>query len=524
MTRLDRPFIPGIAFVLLCFAATRCARAEEPTKEGGWLVTRDAQTGVMVRSMEMTLHPQGEPRPALRYRLIPDEFDMVDGNAALFYLKAMGFLEQNVARERLSDVWRKAAERAQAEGKDFGEVAPYVWQSMTPSELPLDDVKQYLQLTSFQPGFLQEAAQRKALSLDRHIRSVENPIAYLLPEIQSMRELARTQSLRCKVAVAEGRIDDAIAILGQQYAMARHLGQDEFLVSNLVGIACAGIAWEDALYLVQHPQAPNLYWAFAALPQPMFDLRESYAFERQFLYEQIKILREVDETPRPVGFWQDFLDRLSSRPEIVDIVTSEFRLPRDTVCDPSSLRAAIVGYVAAAYPGAKRFLIERCSLPPEQVEAYPTAQTVFLAIVRFYDQARDDLFKWSYLPFWQVETSPDARRREEQLQAMSDEYGWCATPTNTLLPAVMAARTAAARDQQLTALVQTVEAIRMYGAAHDRKLPPALDALPVPALLEPYTDKPIAYEYREDHAVLTGHPLPGLQYRLVVRFAAEKTQ
>ena len=181
---------------------------------------------------------------------------------------------------------------------------------MAPAELPLDEVKQFLQLTSFQPPFLREAAQRRTMDLDRQMRNVQDPLMYILPEIQSMRELARTQSLRCKVAIAEGRIDDAIAILGQQYAMARHLGQDEFLVSNLVGIACAGIAWQDALYLVQHPKTPNLYWAFAALPQPLFDLRQANAFERQFLYEQVKVLREVNETPRPVGYWQDFVDRL----------------------------------------------------------------------------------------------------------------------------------------------------------------------------------------------------------------------
>lgn len=526
MTRYVRPLIPGIALQLSCLAAVLAAVADEPAKEGGWLVSHDGPNGIMVRSMEMTLYPRGEPRPALKYRLIPDDFDMVDGNAAIYYLKAMGFLEQNAAHEQLMKLQREAEKRASPEAKDYGEVVPpYMWLSLPPSELPLEKVKEFLQLTAFQSDFLREAAKRKEMSMDRHIRSVQNPLAYLLPEIQSMRELARLQSLRCRVAVAENRLDDAIAILGQEYAMSHHLGQDEFLVSNLVGIACAGIAWEDALYLVQHPQAPNLYWAFTALPHNMFDLRQSYAFERQLLYEQIKILREVDETLRPVGFWQDFLDRLSSQSEVVDIVASEFRLSHDTIYDPTTLRATLVVYVAAAYPGAKRFLIEQCGMTQAQVEAYPTAQTVFLAIVRLYDQARDDLFKWSYLPYWQVEPGPNGHGREMPWQTLTEQYGWCAVPTSTLLPAVMAARAAAARHQQLTALVQTVEAIRLYGAAHDNKLPPSLDVLPVPTPLEPYTGTPIAYEFRDDHAILTGHPLQGgLQYRLVVRFATTTNQ
>ena len=76
-----------------------------------------------------------------------------------------------------------------------------------------------------------------------------------------------------------------------------------------------------------------------------------------------------------------------------------------------------------------------------------------------------------------------------------------------------------ARNQQAIVLVQTVEAIRMYGALHDGKLPLTLGDLPVPAPMEPFTGKPVDYEYHRDFAVLNGHKMPGMQYRLVLRFA-----
>ena len=487
----------------------------EPAKEGGWLTERDKQTGILVKTMEMTLHPQNEPRPALKYRLLPDEFDTVDGNAAVYYLKAMGFLEQNPARDRLSEVYAEAAERARNEDKSYGEVPPYVWQKMKPEELPLDEVKQFLKLTSFQPWFLKEAARRRRFDLDRNLPEVEDPIAYLLPEVQSMRGLARMQAIRCKVAIAEGRIDDAIAILGQQYAMARHLGQDEFIVSTLVGIACAGIAWDDALYLVQHPDAPNLYWAFASLPRPLVDVRHALAVERQFVYLQFKVLREVDESPRPIGYWQDFLDRLIPQ---MGTLADDFGMPwaKD---DPETARVKLVGFVAAAYPGAKRYLIEDCGLPREQVEAYPTAQVVFLAAVRYYDEARDDYFKWAQLPYWQARSKTRGLRPKDFVRVKADHVGWSSAPAQLLLPAILAVRTAVARNEQTLALVQTVEAIRMYGAAHDGKLPATLDDLPVPAPLEPFNGKPLDYRYHGRYAVLNGHDMPGLRYRLILRFA-----
>ena len=519
----------GVGFLSICLVAALCeiqaqvtslaldrsSSTSKTTTEDGWIIERDEQAGINVHTRELTVHPRSAPRPALKYRFIPDEFDRIDGNAAIYYLKAMGFLEQNPARDRLSQIRKEAVERAQQEGKQYHEVPPEVWRSMPPAQLPVGEVSGYLNLTSFQTPFLREAAQRDRFDLDRNLRDVDDPIGYLLPDIQMMRELARTQSLRFRFAMGQGRIDDAREIVGQQLAMARHLGQDQFLVSNLVGMAVAGIAWKDAVYLVEHPEAPNLYWAFATLPKPLVDMRRSLATERQFAYLQWKVLREVDETPQPAGYWQDFLDRLLPQ---FGYFARDFDLP--SVEDhPERARAALVVYIAAAYPGAKDYLINEHQLSEQQLEAYPTAQVVFLAIVRFYDQWRDEFFKWTYLPLWQAHSEEERREVDDRMRAASQRYGLCTLPATLLLPAVQAAGVAQARTDHIIALLQTVEAIRMYGAAHDGRLPQSLDDLPVPAPIEPFTGKPIDYEFLGDRAVLNGHPMPGIRYRLIVRFA-----
>ncbi|MBI2478042.1 MAG: hypothetical protein HYV60_05165, partial [Planctomycetia bacterium] len=463
-------------------AAVLCAvqvTGQPSEKVDGWLIEHDEQDGIQIHTMELTLHPRAEPIPALKYHLIPDDFDLLDGNAATYYLKAQGFFEQTPARERLSEMHAKARDQARRENRSTAELPPYVWQSMTPDELPVEEVKEFLTLLSFQPMFLKEAAKQRQFQLDRHIRTIQDPINYLLPEVQSMREIARMQSLRCRVAIAEGRIDDALEILGQQYAMARHLGQDDFIVTTLVGVSISDAVWSDALYLVQRSDTPNLYWAFASLPRPLVDVRHAMSVERQFLYLQLKVLREVDEVPRPVGYWQDFLDRLVPQ---IGSLAGEFGLDED---DPETTRATLVAYIAAAYPGAKRYLIEDLGLSPEQVEAYPIAQVVFLAMIRFYDAMRDDYFKWTTLPSPQSLDRIGIIRRDDTLRKKSDRIGWSAMPTDALLPGINAVNHAVARSQQKLALVQTVEAIRMYGAANDDKLPRTLDDLPVPAPQEP---------------------------------------
>lgn len=516
---MNKPLIAWFWFASFLASAAllgSAAGADPPAKKGGWVAQTDEQTGRLIQTMELTLSPQGEPRPALKHRLVPDDFDLVDGNAAVYYLKAGGFFEQQARRHQLREMHQKAAEQAQREKKSSSDLPPYSWLSMAPAELPLKEVKEFLELTSFQVPMLAEASRRRRIDLDRQIRDVDNPFAYLLPEVQSMRELARMQSLRCKVAIAEGNTARAIEVLGQQYALARHLGQDDFLVTNLVGLACAGIAWEDALHLIQHPDAPNLYWALASLPRPLVDIRQSMSTERQLFYLQFKTLREVDERPRTVGYWQDFLDRLI--PEFAGL-EGEFGLASASE-SPQTLRDTLVGFVAAAYPGAKRYLIEVCGLPHEQVAAYPTAQVVFLAMKRYYDEARDDLFKWSHLPFWQQQAATQGMGFDDLLRTKADRAGWIAMPAQLLLPAVLAANAAVARCEQGLAFVQTIEAIRMYGAAHDGRLPTSLEQLPVPVPLDPFSGKSFDYEYQNDRATLTGHPLPGYWYRLVLRFAS----
>lgn len=491
------------------------AHADElPVKEGGWLISKDDQTGVTVRTMEMKLHPQPEPRPALKHRLLPNEFEMLDGNAAVYYLQAQGFLEEARARSELFEYHRKAGQRAYEQGKSWNQVPPHTWYTMSPQELPLAEVKDFLDLTGFQPRLLKEAAKRRHCDLDRNLRDAEDYVAFILSDVQSMRELSRMQALRCKVAIVEGRISDALAILGQQYALARHVGQDAFIVSQLVGLACAGLAWDDVLYLVQHPDAPNLYWAFAALPRPLIDARYALAVEREFLYLQLNVLREVDETPRPSGYWQDFLDRLISQ---LGSFADDFGIPRAKE-GIQTARTMLVAFVAAAYPGAKRYLIEELGLAREQVEAYPTAQVVFLAMTRFYDEVRDEYYKWTYLPFHQARLMADKIERDTKTRL--ERLGLTALPVNELLPAYFLGRnTSMARLEQQLALIQAVEAIRMYGAAHEGKLPPSLGKLPVPVPPEPFTGQPLDYQYHGDHAILNGHPMPGLRYRLVLRFA-----
>lgn len=507
-----------VSFISLSsIRATADKPATKPEKVvDGWAFQEtDEPEVVVVKTKQLVLHPAKEPQPAMKYRLIPSSFDAMPGNAAMYYLKAAGFLEQQGNRHSLSEFFLNAGKQAEAVGKTRDEMVPYVWLQTPPNELPIEEVKAYLKFTSFQPAFLREAADRRDFDLNRNLKLIDDDMfGYLLPEIQNFREVARNQSLRCRVAIAEGRIDDAIEILGQLFGMARHIGSDDFLISGLVGNSIASIAWNDSLYLLQHADTPNLYWSFAAMPTPLIDMVQAYDVEREFMHLQLRILDEINETPRSAAFWQDFIDRLMPKLGSLEV---DWDLPSG---DPVAIRAEIEKFINDAYPSAMDYLIDQRKMPAEQVEKYPTEQVVFLAMVRFLDRWRDEFYKWTTLPYWQIRANQAFVDLEKTMQAEAEAAGVFAKPVLAWSPLFsVRAKNAQAGCERNIAMLRTVEAIRMYAAAHDAQLPPSLAALEVPAAVDPFTGKLLQYEIKDDHAVIKGLPVPGMQHQLILRIA-----
>ncbi len=474
------------------------------------------EDGVIVT--ELTFHSAPEPRPALKYRLTTDEFDQVDRNAAIYYLKAMGFLEQGQGVKYLIELKEKWEKEDCGSGKADEVPRPYCWMSMPLEKLPLEEIKEFLSWYGCQPRYLREAVRCRHCDFGHRPKETENPVSILLPEIQSLRELVRVQVIRARVALAERRYDDAIEIIRQSYMLAKHLGQgQDFVVSNLIGIAIAGITWDATKDLIQQPDSPNLYWAIASMPKPLVDMRRSLGFESNLIYLQLPFFKEVDETPRPAEYWNELRARNFGRDAWGLDTFGIWRFSDN----PSRNEVATTAYVIAAYPGARKYLIERCGMSETQVESYPALQLVALATTRVWDELTDDCRKWSYLPFWQAVKKQ--REMEDKMRKQLPQIGPVAILPLLLIPAISSSQQALVRSEQELALLQTVEAIRHYGSKHDSKLPASLDDLDLPAPIDPATGKPFIYEVDGEQATLkTSHKLNRAVRHLILRFAKPK--
>lgn len=507
-----------LSFALLSLAAAfpTQVQSDEPKRDGDWMVVKDSVSGGTTMTMDMTLSPKAESSPALRYRFIADGFDLLEENSAVYYLKAMGFLEQSSALELLMKERAQTRKIVEETGKDYYSLPPHVWLDQTPAELPLDKVKEYLSLTRFQTRDLAEAAKRKFFSMERNIRSVEEPTMVLLAEIQVMRELARNQRLRCRVAIAEGRVDDAIAILGQQFALARHVDQDIFVVSSLVGAAIAGIAWEDALHLTQHPDCPNLYWAVASLPTPLITMENAMDFERQFFLEQVKVLREVDETPREESYWKTFIEKFEKQ-----VTHLESWHDDGTLNHTRMNQAMIEAMIEASYPASKLYLVEETGIDSKIVDSYPKAQAVFLAMKRLHEVLRDKSFQWRYVPYANAIASAEFQNLEKEMTSMASKLGKAGEIALSLLPSGTNLFQAKRRIVDKLVLLQTVESIRDHASAHQGKLPSTLADLRLPIPQDSLMVKSMQYELQEDYAVLSIQDWNKLKWQLTLKMRSE---
>ena len=442
--------------------------------------------GPPVDVVEMVLHPAPAPKPALKYRLTWPALDRRPGNAAWHYAKAGLLLAAptNVSSEK----WDKIIQ----------------WQSKTPGEpLPLEEIREMLEKYEAVLHEVQIGARRDRCYWEFPIRDAEeNVLEILLPELQVTRNLTRLLGLKARLEMAERNYDEAIAALRTGYTMAWHVGQNPYVVGGLVGIANAGIISKQMEMLIQSPDVPNLYWALTALPRPLVDLRDEFEIEEDLAYWVFPELQQVDGRVRTPDQWRADFD------EFVSKYNSLMKM-----LPPAEKRAEEINAEALleeAYPRARRALLAR-GRTAEQVDAMAPAEVLLVVAAETYDELRDELFKWSHVPYWEAEQNFE--RMEELLRGEHPRREVVVPLASVLLPAMEATQYAVAKNERDLDALRCIEAIRLYAAAHDGKLPKRLgDITDVPVPVNPVTGKPFPYRLEGDAAILEGDGRPG-RYR-----------
>jgi hypothetical protein len=431
--------------------------------------------------VKVVIRPAAAPVPALKYQLLPDVRDQIPGNAVIYYGRAA-----QVAGKRLQ----------------FGpDEEPSKWLEMPAKDWPLEKVRSFVQAEQIVFRQLELAARCHHCDWQLREEMRKDALGLLMPEVQKPREFANLLRLRAGLEILDGRFVDAVHTLGIGFTMAKHVAQSNTMIGVLVGVAVAGQMADQAIDLFQASGAPNLYWALTDLPRPFIELRTALQSERFLAYSLIPPLTEagldIRTTPLSVQQLQERLEQAMGTPPYQ---RTEFRL-------------FLIAVTAKSYPEAKQFLLTQ-GLKPEIVEAMPRLQVVFLFSLAEYDRLFDEIAKWQSLPYWQASKGLQKAMeavREDRVKAGELERIPLAS---YLIPAVQRVFFATTQLDRKLAALRCMEAIRLYAAGHDGKLPAALrEITEVPIPVDPLTGKDFDYTMEENKATLSAPPPAGEKAR-----------
>lgn len=429
-----------------------------------WAGQVQGQPTTQPEPIELRIHPMAVAEPALRDRLLPSPGEQTPGNAAPLYSNAFTFVQSNF------DSWQPK------QSEEFDQLSDAAIDDLDVQKAASFDSPSAMQL-------LELASRRTRCEWDTSLR--EQGYHALLPQLNYARAAANLLSLQIKLDIRKGDDDRAITRLRAGFAMANHLEAEPILVQCLVAAGIRELMMTDVRALVQRPNAPNLYWPLANLQGSGNLWPGIMASEREALFYTFPELRHPEDLTAEKA--RKLLD------EIASYIDSSPREPRGH----HSGRTRTILQTISAYPKARRFVILR-GVPADRVEAMPANAVALAWFVDGYERRADAMERWTGLPPWQALAG---LRRELRVHRDDDELN----PLKQLFPSIGRAYLVLAGGARERAMLQLVEGIRAYAAAHGGAAPPTLEEFPAdaPAPPDPLLGRP--FDYHVDHAAVTLH-------------------
>ncbi len=470
---------------------------EEQSKAGRYSMT-------VVYRFEITAAP--EPVPAFKYRFTVEPHKKIPGNAATHYLNSFG-------ERSLEGPWKRMRE------KYPDEVDHWYDFSVPLSQLPVEKVREAsAAFDSYVRNHIQRASRCRDCDwgMGEEYMKGREAIEFLLPSVQQTREIARALRLRARLALAEGRFEDAAQEIRMAYQLGQDVGKMNFLVSNLVGISEVSIAQEAVVDWIAAPNSPNLYWTLAELPSPMIDVSYATRLDLSLGYRLVQDLENAATAKYSPSAWGEIYSNALF--EMVRV--QEYGRPESSKMKAEEYGWAPAALAAVSYPYAKTRLIE-AGYSSAEVDSMAVGQVLMIAANQDFQIISSNIQKELYVPISQRRIFQFENEAGRPFQRVDKGL------VNLLLqltPAIVQVSAAQWRIERHKNALMLIEAIRMH-VANTGSLPESLNDIKlVPVPNNPMTQQPFQYRLDGQTAIVELPTSDGVHtaYRFEITVAPTK--
>jgi hypothetical protein len=428
---------------------------------------------ITIDLVNFVLTPVAPPTPALKYELLTDPIDLKNGNAADFYKFAYTVWPDGIETE----INNASVAMGGADSKQFDSLATALYQNHGGIFKLLEIASQQVK-SDWTSGFGPKG------------------LATYLAYLRHSHELGRLELIHAEQLIRQGKSQEALDALRIVYMLARNTAQDPRILPSLVGIEIDAMADDRLIELMSRPESPNLYWALATLPRPLFSFRRAVEGERYLQYASIPLLAKARTGELTADEWRKVFSQLDMFNKGAQNGTTRPSLEQE---------AKAILPLASAYYASTRHLTA------DQVANIDPLTVSGVYWYEKYQGESDEIWKLSNLSYPQI------------IAGLHRSYASGEKEKNPFITRISSVvrfvQECAVIDRHIAALT-AVEAIRSYAAANGGKLPGSLnDLTETPVQNNPYTDKPFEYQVDGQTAILSDfetvdHPL---KYTIQIR-------
>lgn len=385
----------------------------------------------------------------------------------------------------------------------------------TPETIDADEATEYLDKFDVTFQIIEPTVNRPRAVWDWPWR--EQGFLTLLPHLNEMRYVSNTLTFGIKLDLSRGDFESAARRLKQLYVMGPHAGaHDEAIyVEGLVGVGLAAQATRSAMTFAEQTDAPNLYHALRALPEPMFKVRPWIEMEHRVF--QVTAPRLYDPETMDEAAWNELWRQFGWMAEGQDWNYYNLSAEKQVVIARTlaAKRRKSMEPIAIAYFSARG--------EEEQRLAQQAAENPYPLLARYMTTTLGDYFTEaaaaSQLPFGQA--YPRLRRLHEQAQAID----WLSGDDSLASPFHRGLLSQQRLRQQIAA-VTVLEALRDHAAEHG-EWPASLEDVDLYLPPDPFANGtagvpgPFVYE-RDGRTIILragadDRELSGFEWRITLR-------